>query len=166
MIEEERDYGKFTYVLIEDSATIATLTKKHFKKLGIDLILVVQPNEVYNLEAVLREHYNKSLKDIVCICDENFFSLDDNFTVIPEKGTNLRRRLLAERPAIRSLFDNKHLLFLACSASVVCDANVQGVVGKSLPPKKQVNIIWNIASDYFASSASSEEEHNQNDADK
>ena len=137
------------YFLIEDSKTLATLTQKQYKRYGLDVLNIVEPEEVWSIEAIIMKHYNQKNKPIVCICDENIFSLDDHYAVVPETGTQLRQKLLAS-PKIKDLYDQHQLVFISCSASVVQDPTVILVVTKAMPPKHQVNIIRKALWDFFS----------------
>eukprot|EP00633_Aureoumbra_lagunensis_P000421 CAMPEP_0197286844 /NCGR_PEP_ID=MMETSP0890-20130614/2587_1 /TAXON_ID=44058 ORGANISM="Aureoumbra lagunensis, Strain CCMP1510" /NCGR_SAMPLE_ID=MMETSP0890 /ASSEMBLY_ACC=CAM_ASM_000533 /LENGTH=669 /DNA_ID=CAMNT_0042755695 /DNA_START=181 /DNA_END=2190 /DNA_ORIENTATION=+ len=132
---------QYQMFLIEDSRAIAVLTARQFNHLGVQLHTIVSPSEVYNLAGTIAENYHRHRKPIVCIFDENLFSLNDNFDIITETGTRLRQRLLLH-PMMQNLHDNGKLLFVSCSASTIeDDSTIICSLSKSVHPKKQVGIL-------------------------
>uniref|UniRef100_A0A7S3K2E6 Uncharacterized protein n=1 Tax=Aureoumbra lagunensis TaxID=44058 RepID=A0A7S3K2E6_9STRA len=136
--QDNFDYTTFSWFLVEDSRTIAELTAKQYRKLGVDLVPLAGASDVFALEGILVEASKKSGKPLVVIFDENIFTLSSNLDIIPETGTNVRRRLL-QNSVCAALHAKKMLFFASCSASEIRnDSTLICKLGKSTPPRRQL----------------------------
>lgn len=135
-------YNQFTWLYVEDSQTTALLTAKQYKKVGINLKTLIQASDVSGLENIVAEMWHCTGKSVVVILDENIFTINEDYNIAPETGTNVRRRFLST-PASKKLIDDGHVYFVSCSASVVTDdENLICKIGKSVPPRQQIPLIW------------------------
>ena len=136
---------EYEYFLVEDSAATAKLTQQQYKKHGIDLRLIVEAHAVANIEAILMEAYYTHDKPLVVLFDENFLTLNSDFRIVTETGTNLRRKL-TELQSTKHLLDKKQLFFFSCSASsvdVLDDPSLTAELGKAVNPTQQIGLLFN-----------------------
>lgn len=124
----------YAWCIVDDSATIASLFKKHMEKAyGVSPTCFVTPADVGCLQPGIWQALQAKRPEqhgLIVLMDENLFELDQEFEIVQVTGTELRRRLLT-RPKLRAAHDTRTVIFVSASSNEVDDPSCLVNVGKA-----------------------------------
>lgn len=129
--EIELKAQSYTWILVEDSATLAGLWQHAMTKLRIKLTTLCSAPEISNLPATLTYNLRSGGKPIVVVMDENVVELDHEFDAVPVSSTTIRSRLMDNVCLRRAWLDRDLFFVLASAADVPKDEFCVTDIGKA-----------------------------------